>query len=107
MVFDHFNRRVTWFFSKNRSATVKCLEGSNSEIACGARLESLKKPKNAVRKIALKVIALVKPVQDWINWDRALTSMIFFVETVSGLLILRDFMKYLTCGWSKIWNCKL
>ena len=46
-------------------------------------------------------------VQDSINWDSALMSMVFFVETVSGLLIFKDLIKYFNCGWLKIWNCKL
>ena len=53
IVFDHFKSSLTCFLEKNTSYPVNNLEGSKVDKECGARLDSLKKTKNPVRKMAL------------------------------------------------------
>ena len=54
MVLDHFIKTLTILFSKNISPPAKCLEKSKAVNECGAKFESLKNPKKATRKTALK-----------------------------------------------------
>ena len=86
---------------KENVTPVKCLVGSNSLIACGAKFDKRKNPKKAVRNMALKVLELLTPKQQSTSFVRVGISMIFFLDTTRGLLVLMDLMKYFICGWSK------
>ena len=86
------------------SPPVKCLDGSNSEIECGARFDILKKPKKAVKKIAFIVMGSANLGQYRIISFRVFRSMMCLLVTDKGQFILRDLTKYLTFGCSKALN---
>ena len=74
------------------SEGVRCLEGSKWERDWGARFEIHKKPKNAIKNMALKDSPEVRDMHRWTRFERVASDMIFLGVTVRGLLIFRDFV---------------
>ena len=52
-----------------------------------------RKPKNAIKNMALKDSPEVMVLHKWTRFERVESDMMFLGVTVRGLLIFRDFMK--------------